>query len=342
MGNTATGNIVEGNWIGGSLKTGPTNWLLLRVTLLVYYIENASGNVIGGRLAGSGNIISLNYTDGIVIRGNGASGNRVEGNTIGPSGTQYIVGAGNYNNGIFIDNAPSNSIGGNEPLSANYISGNGWNGIFIKGDGATGNVVRGNVIGISQTDDKFYWGNKRDGILIAASLDTIGGEALYDGNTIAYNKGCGIFDSTGNQNLFIHNSIYLNSGLGIDLAPRGLTINDLLDEDTGANNGQNFPILDSVSFDPSNYVHIFGRMMSTPYSTLKLEFFKSDTCHSSKFGDGENFIGSGLVVCDDNGIGNINITFQANLTEEDYVTALARDEFGNTSEFSRALRHARF
>ncbi len=338
VGNSATGNIVEGNWIGGSLKIGPTNWSFVAGNSIGVYIENASGNVIGGRLVGSGNIISLNNSDGIVIRGNGASGNRIVGNTIGSSGTQSIVGAGNYNNGVFIDNAPSNSIGGNEPLSANNISGNGWNGIFIKGDGATGNVVRGNVIGISKTDSKPLWGNWRDGILIAASMDTIGGEGLNDENIIAYNKGCGVFDSTGNQNLFIHNSIYLNSGLGIDLAPRGFTPNDILDADMGANDGQNFPILDSAVIDYPNTIQIYGIMNSSPNAALHLDFYKSDTCNVTKFGDGQTWLGSGTVFCDENGCVKFGILINAAVTYRDYITATATNNIGSTSGFSRGLR----
>jgi hypothetical protein len=79
-------------------------------------------------------------------------------------------------------------------------------------------------------------------------------------------------------------------------------------------------------------------MNGEPSSIKKLEFFKSDTCHASKFGDGTTFIGSSSVTCDNNGIGKIDITLQTTVTERDYITTTATDELGNTSEFSRALR----
>jgi hypothetical protein len=339
VGNAATGNIIEGNWIGGSLKIRPTNWALVSGNSIGVYIENAPGNVIGGHSVGSGNVISLNFKDGIVIRGSEATGNRIEGNTIGPSGTNSIVDAGNYQNGVFIDNAPNNIIGGSDSLYRNYIEGNFWNGIFINGDGATGNVVKGNIIGISPNEPiSYYTGNDRDGIVLVASGNTIGGDGPFDGNVIAYNQQCGIFDSTGNHNTIRRNSIYSNQSLGIDLAPRGFTMNDSLDADAGANDGQNFPILDSARIDYPNSVQIYGRMNSSPNAGLRLDFYKSDTCNASKFGDGKTYIGSGMVYCDVTGVATFDLLILAAVMSQNYITATATSDLGSTSAFSRALR----
>jgi hypothetical protein len=331
MGTTAYGNIIVGNWIGGVVQISTTSWQVVAGNSSGIYIENSTGNTIGGTATGAGNIISQNAYSGILIVGNAASGNLVQGNTIGPSGTPYILSAGNGKNGIYIENAHHNIIGGIIPSAINYISGNYMNGIFIEGAGAIGNLIIGNTIGISPTDPMSSWGNLGDGVYLNASRDTIAQ------NVIAYNKHCGIYDSTGSSNSFQRNSIYLNDSLGIDLAPRGLTINDLLDADDGPNGLQNFPILDSASIAPTS-VRIYGRMNSYSSAVITLEFFKSDTCIGSLFGVGKTYIGTVAVLCDDSGHCLFDVTLPVSVTVRDYITATASDDLGNTSESSRAIR----
>jgi hypothetical protein len=85
---TGTGNLVQGNYIGvtatGTKALGNTNNGV--------YIVTAPGNVIGGTLPGSGNLISGNALSGIFISGAGANGNLIQGNLIGTdlSGTLAI------------------------------------------------------------------------------------------------------------------------------------------------------------------------------------------------------------------------------------------------------------
>lgn len=336
-GTTATGNVIRGNYVGGSVNIGASSYFNTSGNLIGVSIENAPNNIIGGRSSGAGNIIALNATDGISITGIFASRNRVEGNSIGPS--KGTTAGGNSGNGILIVDAPDNIIGGSDSLARNYISGNEMNGIAIQGESATGNVVRSNYIGISPTDPKPYWGNYMDGVFLMASHDTIGGDGSNDGNTIAYNYGAGIFNSTGDGNPLWRNSIYLNSGLGIDLAPRGFTPNDSLDADTGANDGQNFPILDSITFDYPISASIYGRMNSVPFGWYRLDFYKSDTCNPSWFGDGETWIGKGMVYCDETGSATFDILVLGAFTPNDYITATATDiTNGSTSAFSRTLK----
>ena len=335
-GTTATGNVIRGNCIGGPVKIG-SSYYDASGNLIGVSIENAPNNIIGGRSSGAGNIITLNATDGISITGIFASRNRVEGNSIGPS--KGTTGGGNFGNGIFIENAPDNIIGGSDSLARNYISGNKMNGIAIQGESATGNVVRSNYIGISPMDPKPDWGNYMDGVFLMASNDTIGGDGPDDGNTIAYNYGAGIFDSTGDGNPLWRNSIYLNSGLGIDLAPRWFTPNDSADVDTGANDGQNFPILDSITFDYPISASMYGRMNGAPNGGYRLDFYKSDACNPSWFGDGETWIGKGMVYCDEIGSATFDILVLGAFTPNDYITATATDiTNGSTSAFSRTLK----
>ena len=76
-------------------------------------IVYASSNIIGG---GAGNVISANGGFGVHIVGVGATQNLVESNYIGaPPGGGYVFGngdPGNLNDGVRIDDAPDNQIGG--------------------------------------------------------------------------------------------------------------------------------------------------------------------------------------------------------------------------------------
>ena len=95
-----------------------------------------SSNIIGG---GAGNIISANHSYGMHIVGVGATRNLVEGNYIGVApGGGFLFGQrapGNLADGVRIDNAPDNQIGGPTATVGNVISANQGNGVYI--DGAT-------------------------------------------------------------------------------------------------------------------------------------------------------------------------------------------------------------
>ncbi len=99
---------------------------------------------IGGLAPGAGNLISGNATQGILVRGEGASEIRIQGNLIGTDidGDGAI---GNGASGILIQDANGVQIGGTEEPAANLISGNLGNGISVTGN-AVGNTIRGNSI----------------------------------------------------------------------------------------------------------------------------------------------------------------------------------------------------
>jgi hypothetical protein len=100
---------------------------------------SASNNTIGGTSAGTRNVISGN-DEGVVIVGNGATGNKVTGNNIGTdaSGTKDV---GNDTSGVTIVDAPNNALGGTTGGSRNIIAFNGDAGVAILGEDATGNRV---------------------------------------------------------------------------------------------------------------------------------------------------------------------------------------------------------
>ena len=305
----------------------------------IYIVRNDStGNMpgvkIGGDFYDSSNVISGNDSVGVLIRSEGARNNMVYGNYIGT--TRYnlingISGLGNGAAGVYIDSAPGNSVGDIDIMRGNVIGDNGEDGIAIIGSTANGNSIYNNFIG---TNSGIDLGNHFNGIYIEGSNTKIGGANLT--NVIAFNDQNGIFINSGTGNRLNGNSVYKNDIMGIDLAPLNITPNDSADLDIGANLGQNFPILDFASLQ-SNSITIHGRFYSKPNTQYTLYFYKSDQRSPSHFGEGQFFIDSLLVTTDDSGWTKIDPTFNETISDTQFITALAVDGTGNTSEFSRAL-----
>ena len=145
-GATSTGVVIEGNYIGtnaaGSAAIG---------SAIGVGITNAPGVVIGGSVAGAGNLISGNTT-GVDISGAGSTGTLVEGNEIGTDATGDFA-LGNVLVDIKIDTgAANNTIGGSVAGARNLISGSNATdsvGVQITGSGSSNNVIAGNWIGLS-------------------------------------------------------------------------------------------------------------------------------------------------------------------------------------------------
>jgi len=199
----ASANFVQGNFIGtNAAGTGALGNSAPGVALgPAPGITNVNNNIIGGTTAGARNLISGGLSRGVAIfNGSGITGNLAQGNFIGTdvSGT---AGLGNAGEGVFIQDAPNNTIGGTAVDTRNVISGNNF-GISIVTSGATGNQVLGNYVGTDVTGTAVL-GNTLDGVLIGdAPNNTIGGIAAGARNIISGNRhGINIFPSgaTGNQ-----------------------------------------------------------------------------------------------------------------------------------------------
>ncbi len=189
----ATGNLVQGNFIG--TNAAGTARLPNEYGVLV---QEASSNLIGGTAAGARNVISGNRS-ALGIGGLNAMGNLVQGNFIGtdPSGTGRVPNAFGIN-----ISAPNNLIGGSAANAGNVISGNGGveilDGIGIDISGA-GNQVQGNLIGTDVTGAAAL-PNGYHGVSVRGSANLIGGIAAGAGNVISGNGGAGLLISgAGNQ-----------------------------------------------------------------------------------------------------------------------------------------------
>ena len=124
------------------------------------YVNGAPGNLIGGS---AGNVVSGNSSVGVYILGSPSTGNQVTGNIIGlgPDGTTRLPNQ----NGIYIENAPGNVIGGTAPASRNVISANLITGVYILGGQSVGNLVEGNLIGYTASGTARA-GNREYGVLL--------------------------------------------------------------------------------------------------------------------------------------------------------------------------------
>ncbi|MCS6804450.1 MAG: right-handed parallel beta-helix repeat-containing protein [Acidobacteriota bacterium] len=189
-GATATGSVVQGNYIG----TNATGSKVLGNSGAGVMINSVAGNLIGGPAAGMRNVISGNTAYGILLLNSNATSNRIQGNYIGTDAAGNVALSNGI--GIFVNNAPGNVIGGDAVGAGNLIAGNG-EGVRIVGSGATGNHVQGNLIGTNATGTAAI-GNFQDGIVIQdAPGNLIGGVGSAARNVISGNQSRGVF-ITGN------------------------------------------------------------------------------------------------------------------------------------------------
>ena len=188
-------NTITGNYIGTTADgtAAAANYWGIR-------INGVSGNTIGGTTSAARNVLSGNTWKNIALE-NGASSNIVRGNYIGTNaaGTAAVTGASTI--GVYIIDAPSNTVGGTASNQANVISGNANIGVYIYGASSTGNLIQGNTIGSG------LHAHERPRPTASASPsgtttgNTIGGTAAGAGNIIASNTNDGVAitgTSTGN------------------------------------------------------------------------------------------------------------------------------------------------
>lgn len=150
-------------------------------------VTRSADNAIGGEAAAERNLVSGNGGRGIFLDGPRATGNRLTGNVIGlaADGTALPNGA----QGILVQDAPDNAIGGRSGSDGNIVAGNAGDGIVVRGVAASGNLVAGNLVGARGADDPANGGT---GILIDGAPETTIGGDLAARNWIAGNRGDGI------------------------------------------------------------------------------------------------------------------------------------------------------
>ncbi len=244
-GTGATGMQVEGNFIGTDVTGASTNLVALAALRNgadgIQINQGASRNTIGALASGTGNLLSNNASDGVLIAGSGTNNNTIEGNLIGTNVTGAAAMA-NIADGVQIDSGASdNVIGGASSATSgtlsgagNVISGNGANGIeFTRGltTGSNSNTVEGNFIGTDNTGTKAI-ANQQNGIrIVESSANLIGGTSSGTGNVVSGNGALGIAvvgpgtpsaaDPGADNNVIIGNIIGLNDSREASLGNTG-------------------------------------------------------------------------------------------------------------------------
>ena len=336
-GSSASGNLIQGNFIGTDLN----GLIAVPNRFGGVGISDAPSNTIGGAVAGAGNLISANGNPnnqgGIYLIGVGSAGNLIQGNKIGTDVTGTLA-LGNTHEGIYLEGAPSNTIGGEPPGAGNLISANNTWGILLSK--ASWNVIQGNFIG-TKIDGVSALGNVFHAVECtnASSNNLIGGTSVGAGNRLAFSQGLysGMRIRGGSTNdAILGNAIFSNGRLGIDLGTYGVNPNVPCNTTSGDNMLQNYPVLtQAVS---GNGTGVRGTLNSRPNRTFLLQFFANSACDStSSNGEGQIYLGQMSVVTSN----DCNTSFVAALPDSVpvgyVVTATATDSANNTSEFSTCV-----
>ncbi|MBW3597344.1 MAG: CSLREA domain-containing protein [Planctomycetes bacterium] len=325
---------VQGNMIGtdatGLSRTGSG-------TIEIW--GGAHGNVIGADGDGIHDGAEGNVLGSIRITGVGTDDNVVAGNFIGTDITgSTALGVGGWvvtENGASGNRIGANGDGVSDALERNVIAG------FLQSFSPTGaavairdgndNTVAGNFIGTDATGQNAL-GNTSHGVLVHAFtssaqsnvVGTVGVGVADDveGNVIAF-KGLDGFAAivVTEANAFRGNSIYSNAGLGIDLGNDGVTPQDAGDADTGANNLQNFPVLDSASGGATT--RVTGTLNSLATTSFIIDFYANEELDPSGHGEGERWLGFATVTTDAGGDASFYATDLAAAASGEYVTATA-------------------
>lgn len=335
-------NQVQGNYIGsdasGLNRLGNGTSDGNGFGLIIY--GGGSLHLIGGANPGDGNLIADNKQSNLIIY---ASTNTVQGNWIGldRTGTNRLNAGGYY--GVLIQNAEDNLIGGAGPGTSNVISGN-VRGINVA-SGTRNTQIVGNRIG-TDPSGRLPLGNAVDGVhLEGGSVNTfVGGAGIGTGNMIAFNGQQGVkVSGSARGGRILGNSIHDNGQLGIDLVAAavdqdgdGPTPNDALDADLGANDLQNFPVIQSATLTGSQVV-LVDSLQSQPGRTYRVELFANAAADPSGYGEGRQWVGATNVTTDLAGYATFIGIFPAPAGLVFYSATATDIAAGQTSEFSKAV-----
>ncbi|HKE49358.1 MAG TPA: hypothetical protein VKB52_14935, partial [Rhodanobacteraceae bacterium] len=116
----------------------------------------------------------------------------------------------------------------------------------------------------------------------------------------------------------------------------GVTPNDPLDADDGANSLQNFPEITQVTYTATE-THFRGRLESAPDDLYRIDFYTVASCDPSGHGGASTYLDLALAVTDLSGHADFEYVAPS-ILDAGYVTATAsRGEDLATSEFSTCV-----
>ncbi len=350
-------NLIQGNFIGtnaaGTAALGNDVGIIIGGFIAGSSIL-ATDNTVGGTVAGARNVISGNKGNGLMFINDGSRRNIALGNFIGTNAAGNAP-LGNEGSGVVVTQALEIVIGGSSPESRNVISGNRVHGVAVGIPsfgltGGTGARIEGNSIG-TNNDGSLDLGNQLDGIFLdAKSVDN-----AIENNLIAFNKRNGIFipnnSDPGRQIRILGNLLFGNAQLAIDLGAPGVTPNDPLDLDGGANEQQNFPVLGDVSASGLAALDFAGSIRtnaitlnvpvslnSTPNTAFTIDVFLARACNQTGFSVPPERIGTKQMNTNASGNASETFTFTLDRFTGGFLKVTATDPRGNTSEMSNECK----
>ena len=287
------------------------------------YIQNATGNTVGGTVAGSGNVISGNTASGVDL--GASSANVIEGNFIGTDHTGEKP-LGNAGSGVYALQSSANTIGGTTAGARNVISANGGSGVELYN--SSNNLVEGDYIGTDATGTTAYsganrLGNQGDGVLIhfGSTANTIGGTAASALNVISGNLGNGVEIDASSSNLV--ESSYIGTDLtgskNVDTSGKSL-----------GNSGSGLLVHDGSQSNSIGSTTSTYRVVVSNNAQQGIEITDGGTAHNVVKGTyvGTNAAGTAAFP---NGSHGVLITLGASYNTVGGTTSAARDVIsGNT------------
>ena len=327
------GNVIgldpTGHFVPGVIYSQTTGiWSYGGSNILIGGANPADRNLISGNQGPSG-------SGGISLQSGGVA--TIQGNYIGTDAT----GALQVPNSIGINcQSASVVVGGPAAGQGNLISGNGGGAISLQS--CTSSSIKGNLIGTDLTGAGPL-GNLGGGIGAVGSVVTIGGLTAGEGNTIAFNGNdvagsAGLEIQTGSQATIRGNRIFENVPIGIDVGTyNDNTLGPTPNDETEADNIQNYPMLSSVDYGASTTVH--AAFHSKPSATYDVDFYSNPAClsHPPALNQGQDFAGTTPVTTDASGNATIDFVLPVVLAAGQPVTAIATDSGGHSSEFSQSI-----
>lgn len=323
---------------------------------------SADGDValrIGGLLPAQRNLIAgsggqaTGTGAGINLTGFVSSGSlRVQGNLIGTdrTGTQargWRTGIALAGYGNAQDNPAGILIGGNTPAARNLISGNRETAIAFgspRGVRVQGNWIGTDITGLAPlpngTNPAAHAAILRTQNVSAPTRSLIGGTGAGEGNLIAFNNGVGVRASgvaiqaeQGTLEI-VGNVIADNVGIGIDLF-NVARANDPGDGDNGPNRALNWPVIVSgTRLGPDRFDLTFRQDTLPANATypITVRFYRADLGRNegvAEIGQATVSAAQALTVVP------VSLTLPpSQVGAVLYITAVAIDADGNTSEFS--------
>ncbi len=276
-------------------------------------------NLSGGASTVRGLVINRFDVNGIAVH---SDDNVIAGNFIGTdaSGTAAL---GNGSQGIHVDTALGNLIGGTTPEARNVISGNG-EGLEIRGD-CDDNVVQGNFIGTNAAGTGSL-GNLSNGIrIVNGPVNTVvGGMVAGARNIVSGNQGTGVVITSATAT----NSLVQGNYIGTDVtgtvalgnALNGVDVTDAPDNTIGGTEAGAGNLISGNSLDG---VFIGGATATN--NLVQGNFIGTDASGTGPMGNGQ--VGVYLFAAPYNTIGG-TATGARNIISANGSTGLTLDQNG--------------